>query len=353
MKFAEIESKNLNFYAPRFEITIAGVNLLHKGVEILSVTVNDKLEDPDDFTITINNPDLKWLEDPLFQIGKVVEIKMGYGGKLTTMIMGDISAVEPTFSSSGPQQMGIRGFDFLKRLQRGDKFRSWKERPDSAVAVEIAESHGLSPDGVQLTGTIHPKIMQNGESDFKFLKQRAQENGFEMFVHLRSFFFRKPKDNKDPITTLTLGKTLNSFAPELNVENKPSRVTVRGWDPRTKKEIEGVAGNGKERNILSGKQSASQIIEGIYGTIERSIREPVYTQEEAEKRAQSSLDNSSDQFIKGNGECVGIPEIRAGGYITIDGVGRRFSMSYYIESATHKIDASGYTTQFSVKGNAI
>lgn len=353
MDFTKIESKNLNFYAPRFEITIAGVNLLHKGVEILSVTVNDKLEGPDDFAITINNPQLKWLEDPLFQIGEQVNIKMGYGKELTTMILGDISAVEPSFASSGPQQMGIRGFDFLKRLQRGERFRSWEKMPDSVIASEVVGVHGLSPDGIQPTGTIHPKIMQNGQSDFDFLKQRAQENGFEMFVHLRSFFFRKPKDTKDPITTLTLGKTLNSFAPELNIENKPSRVTVRGWDPRTKKEIEGVAGNGQERNILAGKKSASQMIEQVYGTVERSIREPVYTQEEAEKRAQSSLDSSSDQFIKGSGECVGIPEIRAGGYITIDGVGRRFSMDYYIESATHKIDASGYTTQFSVKGNAI
>ena len=85
MEFNEIERKNLNFYAPRFEIIIDQKNILYEGVEIVSVSVNNKLEGPDDFSFTINNPELKWLEDPLFQLGKEVEIKMGYGGELTSI----------------------------------------------------------------------------------------------------------------------------------------------------------------------------------------------------------------------------------------------------------------------------
>jgi phage protein D len=353
MEFSEIERKNLNFYAPRFEILIDGENILYRGVEIVSVIIRNNLNGPDDFSITINNPELKWLEDPLFQLGKEAEIKMGYGRQLTPMIIGEISALEPSFSPSGPLQMGIRGFDLLKRLQRGDKFRSWENLPDFVIAGIIALDHGLLPDGIQPTLAIHPKIMQNGESDFDFLKRRAQENGFEMFVHLRTLYFRKPKEMKEPITTLTLGKTLNSFAPELNVANKPSQVTVRGWDPRSKKEIIGIVSQGQELGLELKRQSASQIIQSLYGTVERSIREPIYSYEEAEKRARSVLDNASDQFIKGSGECLGIPEIRAGSYINIEGLGKQFSMKYYLESTTHKIDTSGYTTEFSVKGNAL
>lgn len=353
MEFSEIERKSLNFYAPRFEIIIDGENILHRGVEIVSVTVNNRLEGPDDFSISINNPEMKWLEDPLFQLGKEVEIRMGYGGQLSPVIIGEISALEPSFSSSGPQQMGIRGFDLMKRLQRGDKFRSWENLPDFVIAGIIALEHRLKPDGIQPTFTIHPKIMQNGETDFNFLKKRAEINGYEMFVELRSLHFRKPKILKDPITTLTLGESLNSFTPEVNIANKPSQVTVRGWDPRLKKEIIGIAKQGQELSLQLKGKSASKIIQELYGTVERSIREPVYSRDEAEQKARSALDCSSDQFIKGNGESVGIPEIRSGKFINIDGLGDRFSMKYYIEKTTHKIDGSGYTTSFSVKGNAI
>jgi len=353
MDFKEIEKKNLNFYAPRFEIIIDAKNILYEGVEIVSVTVNNQLEGPDDFHISINNPELKWLENPLFQLGKEVEIKMGYGSNLNTVIVGEISAIEPSFASSGPKQMGIRGFDLMKRLQRGDKIRSWEYLPDFVIAGIIAVEHGLKPDGIHPTFTIHPKVVQNEESDYNFLKKRAQFNGYEIFVELRTLCFRKPKILKDSITTLTLGKSLNSFTPEINIANKPSQVTVRGWDPRLKKEIIGLADKGQELSLELNKESTSQIIQRLYGKVERTIREPVFSQDEAEKRARSILEGSSDQFIKGNGESIGIPELRAGKYVDIDGLGNRFSMKYYIEKTMHTIDTSGYKTTFSVKGNAL
>jgi phage protein D len=353
MKFGEIEKKNLNFYAPRFQILVNETDILYKGVEIVSVTIDNRLEGPDGFSITINNPELEWLEDPLFNLGKEVEIRMGYAGELTPMILGNISAMEPTFSSSGPQQMVIRGFDLLKRLQRGERFRSWDEYKDSEIAAKIADEHHLLPDGIEQTDIEHPKIMQNGETDFSFLQKRAQDIGFEMFTHLRTFYFQKSKKNKDPITTLILGKTLTNFSPQLNLANKPSRVTVRGWNPREKKEIVGIAEKGQEADLEGERRSASQVIAKLYGSVEVGVRWPVYHKSQAEKRAMAILNASSDQFIKGNGTCVGIPEIRAGRYINIEGLGRLFSMKYYIESTTHKIDTSGYTTTFSVKGNAI
>lgn len=353
MEFKEIERKNLNFYAPRFEIRIDGADILYEGVEIVSVTITNVLEGPDSFDISINNPELKWLEDPLFQLGKEVEIKMGYGSNVSPLIVGEITAIEPSFSSTGPKQMGIRGYDLLKRLQRGDKIRSWEYLPDFVIAGIIAVEHGLRPDGIQPTFTIHPKVVQNEETDYNFLKKRAQFNGYEVFVDLRKLCFRKPKIIKDSVTTLTLGKSLNSFTPEINVANKPSQVTVRGWDPRLKKEIIGLADKGQELTLELNKESASQIIQKLYGKVERTIREPVFSQDEAEKRARSILEGSSDQFIKGDGECIGIPELRAGKYVDIDGLGKRFSMKYYIEKTTHKIDTSGYKTTFSVKGNAL
>ncbi len=353
MEFAKIEQKNLNFYAPRFEVVIDGENIMHSGVQIASVTFTDILRGPDDFSMTINDPDMEWLEAPLLQPGKEVEIRMGYGGKLTPMVVGDITALEPSFSSSGPQSMTIRGFDLLKRLQNGCVFKSWDDTQDSDVASKIADKHKLKTTGIDETQTIHPKIMQNGESDYALLQRRAEENGFEMFVHLRTFYFCKPKQDKTPLTTLTLEKTLTRFTPRLNLANKPSRVSVRGWNPEQRREIVGTADAGQESAVESNRQSASQAIEGRYGTVERCIREPVYTREEASRRAQAALDASSDQFLTGEGECIGIPEIRAGRYIKIEGVGARFSMKYYIERAVHKIDANGYSTTFSVKGNAL
>lgn len=355
MKFEDIEQKNLAFYVPRYEVKMGGKNILYQGVEISSITVNQTLDGPGDFSISINNPQMDWLDKPLFQLGKEVEIKMGYGSELMTTIIGEISAVEPSFGSGGLRQMEIRGYDLLKRLQRkgGEKFRSWENLPDFIIAGFIALEHGLMPTGIMPTFTIHPKVVQNGETDYDFLKKRAEEIGYEFFVQQRTLYFQKPKLNKTPVTTLILGKTLTSFVPELNLSNKPSQVTVRGWDPALRQEIIGIAKKGMELDVFANKKSASQIIENIFGQVERNIREPVYSRDEAEKRAQAALNSASDQLVTGNGECIGIPNIQTGRFLNLEGLGAQFSMNYYIQKVTHRIDTSGYKTNFSVKGNAI
>ncbi|KAF5424724.1 hypothetical protein C5S42_12385, partial [Candidatus Methanomarinus sp.] len=94
MDFKEIEQKNLNFYAPRFEVEIEGTNLLRKEVPITSVSVVEKLNNSARFSIQIddeydiNTQEFKWLDNPLFHAGKDVIIKMGYGSNLHMMIVG-------------------------------------------------------------------------------------------------------------------------------------------------------------------------------------------------------------------------------------------------------------------------
>jgi phage baseplate assembly protein V len=43
-----------------------------------------------------------------------------------------------------------------------------------------------------------------------------------------------------------------------------------------------------------------------------------------------------------------VPDLRAGNYITIRGVGRRFGGTYRVRKVTHRIDGTGFTTDFSI-----
>lgn len=57
--------------------------------------------------------------------------------------------------------------------------------------------------------------------------------------------------------------------------------------------------------------------------------------------------------IIGSGECVGIPEIRPGEPIKIDGLGSMFSQKYTIIAANHSIGSSGYKTTFQAEADTI
>lgn len=58
-------------------------------------------------------------------------------------------------------------------------------------------------------------------------------------------------------------------------------------------------------------------------------------------------------LVTGEATCQGIPEIMAGKYVELAGLGPKLNKVYYITSACHNIDDSGYTTTLILGGNAI
>jgi phage protein D len=75
----------------------------------------------------------------------------------------------------------------------------------------------------------------------------------------------------------------------------------------------------------------------------------VFSQAEADQRAKAALNERAKDFLTGDGESMGLPELRPGRNVELAGLGAPFSKTYYIQQATHKIDTNGYRTRFKVK----
>ena len=294
------------------------------------------------------------MDNDMFETGKEVVIKIGYLSKLTTMILGLISSVRPTFPASGVPQIEISGYDLSQEMMKSKKPNSWPEMTDSDVVKDIASTYSLKTSNIEDTKTKHPKIIKDKESDYHFIKKLADRNGFEFFVREKKIHFRIPQNDMKEIATLKWGESLNTFSPELNVANQVSEIEIRHWDPKTKKEIVANAKRGDEHGRDSGKKSGGDLVEKIAkGPVIKVIRTPVNSKEEAGKIAKAALDKLAEGLIKGSGECIGIPDIMAGENIRLEGLGKKFSRTYYLEKATHSISSSGYKTTFNVKENTI
>jgi phage protein D len=79
----------------------------------------------------------------------------------------------------------------------------------------------------------------------------------------------------------------------------------------------------------------------------------VHTQEEADERAKAILEERAQDFVTGEGECVGLPDLLPDRTVNIRGVGRAFSKKYYITETTHSVDGKGYRTRFKVEETSI
>ena len=65
--------------------------------------------------------------------------------------------------------------------------------------------------------------------------------------------------------------------------------------------------------------------------------------------ARGILADKVKDLVTGNGSTVGLPDLRAGRTVVIDGLGLRYSGKYLITETTHKIGGSGYTTDFTAR----
>ncbi|MFQ5628288.1 MAG: phage late control D family protein [bacterium] len=369
MDFVDSSKLNRNFYVPAFAIKVGKNDLLDKRVEVFGVTVNNTLEGADDFSFTVNNPfnasrtEFKYLENKFFDVGKEVKIKVGYGdrSKLPTILHGIITSLDVSFPSNGISQLTVKGFDFSHKMMKGKDSKTWgsDNRPIkySDIVKEIATrpEYGFKVSNVENTLEEHPQVKQKNESDYDFIKKKlANEISYEVFVIGKDFYFRPRANTKsEVVTTLQWGQTLISFTPEINTADQVNEVEVRGWNPARQKAIVGKASQGQEQGRDGGRKTGSDVMASIQKQVINHVWQPVFSKKEADDIAKSILEKTALEFVKGNGECIGLPGIMPGKNIELRGLGETFSKIYYIEKATHTVSTSGYKTTFSVKENSI
>ncbi|KYG03522.1 hypothetical protein BE21_04610 [Sorangium cellulosum] len=354
------------FYVPSYRVLIDGGELHASGSDILSVQYTDSVKELSAFELVLNNLDdsgegkplLKYTEDlTRVQYGSVVELWMGYvdGPPLEKMIVGEVTALDPQFPSSGASTITVRGLDRLHRLRNNPKSSSWDGMTDSVIAKEIAVRNHLTIGEIHPTGT--KSAPQNNQDDISFLLARAKRLNFEVFMRDNKFYFVRSREGEPPTLTLAWGRSLGSFTPSLTWAQEVSSVTVRAWDHGEGKLIECTASRSATGEITSkfveeegsGETAPGEGGESGEGKEEVITTEEVRTKDEADILARSLLDRSHRVFVTGQAQTVGRPGLRAGTNVTLGGLGKVFDGDYYVTESTHRFDDSGYQTTFNVR----
>jgi len=353
-----------DFYAPTYAVRIGRDDLMRDlFVAVSQVEVDLVLGAASRFTFTVTDSYSHKLHafktgtggdllDSL-QFGAEVEICLGYGDAKSTPLTasGMITEITTSFPEGGSPELSIAGYDHGFALTIGKNSRTWTKARDSDAAHEIASFNNLNAN-IETTTEKHAQIEQHQESDWEFLKKLADRNHFELYVDERkTLHFAKPNDKADAVVTLKYGEGLLSFKPEANLAGQISKVEVYGWDKNNKKAIIGVASAGEESG-LSGKSAGQHLNSFVRDPKKRPtlrLRQPVFTQAEADQRAKAALSERAKQFLTGEGESTGLPEVRPDRNVELTNLGVPFSKIYYIQQATHKIDSNGYRTRFKVK----
>jgi uncharacterized protein len=387
----EQQSKDTrSFYAPQFQIRIENVGLKPNVLrDVMQLTYKDNINEIDSFEITVNNwdaarRDFKYVgteqpqlldpdnpasrTDQIFDpCNKVVDIYMGYlDDKLTLMMRGNFTTLEPNFPAAGAPTLSVRGLNVLHELRRKQYTHSWPGLTDSEIAKDIESLKDKQTGRKRFPIPIkideneakdEPPIdfiSQQNQYDIDFLFQRARQRGYVVCVREtkpRTLYFGPstggvPGSHED-MFELRYPGSLIEFKPTLTTANQVKSVTVRGWNRKTKEPISATVTLDDRK--LNRNKDLYELLKKCDPREEQVVNEAFFTVKEARARAITLLKERQKEMVKCTGSTVGLPELRAGRKVRIKGVGPVFSGTYFLTETTHTIGANGYTTSFSAR----
>jgi uncharacterized protein len=380
------------FYVPRFEVKVEGVDLPRDVLfDVSAVTYEDSVESIDSFKMTINNWDderrqYKFIgsetseqlqkghrDEPrvtLFEpCGKEVLLRMGYGGRLVTMLKGQFTTMEPTFVD-GRAEMTVTGLNVLHQLRRKQYTTTWRDKRDSEIARNIAQRTDGGRKRFPIPIVIDqnaldnekpiPLVTQKNQYDIDFLFQRARMRGYVVFVQEEDKAMGRPcqlyfgpsqtgmiPGLRDVSFELKWGASLMEFKPKLMTANQVASVRVRGWHRTRRTAISRTVTLDDQR--INVNRDLFRMLEDCEMREELVVDEPVFTNCEARERAIAILIEQTKQMVTADAKVVGLPDLRAGQIVHITNLGARLSGRYFVTKTAHTIDEGGYVTSFTCR----
>ncbi|HKZ50901.1 MAG TPA: VgrG-related protein [Dehalococcoidia bacterium] len=333
-------------------IKVDGADLPTKLMDaLIAAEVHDSLHLPDMFTLHLRDPELEALETQTFALGKSVEISLQGEAATAKLMKGEITAIEPELSQSGGPTIIVRGYDRSHRLHRQRKSRSFLQTKDSDIARTVAQEGGLRPQ-VAATRQVFDYVLQQNQTDWEFLWQRARRIGYRVFIEDDVLHFEPAPQSPPEALTLRWSENLMEFRASLTTAEQVEDVIVRGWDPQAKREIIGRATRPQGTPQIGEGRTGAEATSRAFGRAGRHVvvDRPVASQAEADALAQALCDELGHAYIEAEGVSFGDPRVVAGANVRLAGLGRRFAGTYVVTDAVHRYDASGYTTSFTISG---
>lgn len=364
-------------------ITVNGKKLT--GLEnLIEIIVDTNLHLPNMFSILISDEmdertgKLAYTDsDTTFKLGAEVKIEIEtpdvpgeHQPVKSTLIIGEITALEPAFSNNGLELLQIRGYDRAYRLNRGKKTRTFGDaNPNGAGTTEekiisaiVQESKGITGKKVDTSGLRnlkYPYVLQMNQTDLEFLWARAEMVGYQVYVEDKTLYFQKADAHRgsssDKPAALHWPDNLLSFHPRLTLAKQVNQAVVTGWDSGAKKQIESKINADKSKTTLNigPNKTGSKVVKSALNSDadDTVVTRPGLTIDQAKAMAVARFAAAESEFIQAEGVCRdGDPRLIAGRVVTINGVGTRFSGDYYITEARHVYSRGLYRVTFSVSG---
>ncbi len=266
----------MNTDAPIVLLEIDGKRLsLDLTGDLIAFTYEDHEKEMDLLEVTLADPYLQFIDDPLLQEGKEIRVRFGYADNLSPTRVAVIKEIGYDFPESGAPTITIKAYDKACKLSAEQVQRVWQQPGGmraSDIAETIAKEHGLTP---VVTPSIDrfPRLHQSKVSDAQWLASLAKTaraadgkgtTGYVFYVEGEELHFHPRGLEKPPALALEYFTSrqgiLRSFRPQTQTQGNAAggqSAKAVGVDPKAKAPAVAKADNAStpERPVLGDKSA--------------------------------------------------------------------------------------------------
>ncbi len=271
--------------------------------------------------------------------GKDIEIKAGYHNDEETIFKGIIIKHSIKIRENNSVLI-VECRDEAVKMTIGRKSNFYYESKDSDIIEEIIGKYSLENE-IESTSFINKEMVQYRASDWDFIMTRAQLNGQICTVDDGKIKISKPDLSQAEIETVAFGSTLLDFDAEMDARNQFNSITAYGWNPSEQEIIDAEAND--PGISLNGNISVSDLAEVI--NLENLELKHGGNYNSTQLQNWSDAKNLFQQLSKTRGRVKfqGIPTVKPGTMLKLEGVGVRFNGKIFISSVRHEIVNGNWT----------
>lgn len=350
---AAVATRELQTTIPGTEkVTLVSCKVLIDGQEldpaipILKITIEKEVNRIPAAILTIPDGDVSLQDFPvsnkqLFKPGNKVEIQLGYETKTETVFKGIVVAHGSRISRLS-SQLVVTCRDTAIQMTLARRNAAFYEMTDSDIASQlIGQYSGLTAD-VESTDIKHLQLLQCNLSDWDFILGRFDVLGMCCTVEDGKISIKKPDLKQERKFDVVYGATLIDYQANIDARTQSSGAEASSWDYSAQALNNGA---GADPSVNAAGNLGAADLAGVMAFESETFAFPgKWTEAELKALADARLTKRRLAAIKGNVRFQGTNKIHPNEFITIGGIGDRFSGPVYVSAVKHVFEGGDWLT---------
>jgi phage protein D len=289
-----------------------------------------------------------------------IVISAAFGSRVEEVMRGYIREVNlETPQDAGAALVKVECQDDSLRLDREHRRRTWgtTDLPttDRQLLDEILLPYGLAADPESGPGQSRLVGVAQDDTDIKFLRARAEFNGYELLFREGTVYFGPLRLTADPQDTLMVQAGADTNCIAINVRADGHQADAVAYDAPAESGDATTPETVEPDLPLLGLTHADSSAAGLEPFVWKMSAEAGADPERLRALAQMKANDLDIHRVQGEGELDGTMYghvLKVGLPVPVDGLGDWMSGVYYIDAVSHSFTAGGYKQRFRLLRNA-